>query len=291
MSFRGRWLFLLALAAAGCADAPPAPPEDQVLTRNAEAGANALQLDRPDEAARQFEKALVQAEARDDLDAIVEISFSLAVSQLRANRPAEALATARRAREESARRGGAPYPPLLLVEATALYRTGDPAAADAVAAGIETGADADAAAGASFLRGLIADDAGNQQGLQTALGRLPLDGGAVRESDRLELAARLRLREGAYDGARAAALQAAALRQAGLDYRGMARVLALAGLAAERQGEPEAAADLYLRAGRSAAAQSDPVTARPWLEKARELTQNAETEAAAMLALQSLAAE
>ncbi len=282
------WPLLLLLAAAACAKDPAPAPEDPVMTRNAEAGQNALGLDRPEEAATQFQAALTQAEARDDLNAIVQISFNLAVSQLRANRPADALATAQRAQEELARRNAPPSPPLELIAATALYRTGEAGQADALAATIETGADADSAAGASFLRGLIADEAGNAAGLQGALARLPADGSPVREADRLELQARLQLRQNDYAAARGSALQAAEIRQRGLDYRGMARVLAVAGLAAERAGDTEGAADLYLRAGRSAAAQSDAATAQPLLARANDLTKNPETKAAVSLALASL---
>jgi hypothetical protein len=283
---------LLVLSLAACAkNAPPAMPQDPVMTRNTEAGQNALGLDRPEEAATQFQAALNQAEARDDLNAIVQISFNLAVSQLRANRPADALATAQRAQDELSRRGAQPSQPLQLIAATALYRTGHADQADTLASGIEAGGDPDSAAGASFLRGLIADEAGNAPELQTALSRLPADGGPVREADRLELQARLQLRQNGYAAARDSALRAAELRQRGLDYRGMARVLAVAGQAAERAGDGEGAADLYLRAGRSAAAQSDAATARPLLEHAEQLTQNPATKAAASLALANLSEE
>ena len=100
--------------------------------------------------------------------------------------------------------------------------------------------------------------------------------------------ARLALRQEDLSAAQNAALQAASLRQEGLDYRGMARALAVAGLAAERAGAREEAAGLYLRAGRSAAAQADADTARPWLQHVLELTQDAATEEAAKLALDSL---
>jgi hypothetical protein len=283
-------LLVLSLAAA-CAKDPPPVPQDPVMTRNTEAGQNALGLDRPEEAATQFRAALTQAEARDDLNAIVQISFNLAVAQLRANRPADALATAQRAQDELSRRGAQPSQPLQLIAATALYRTGRADQADVLAAGIEAGADPDAAAGASFLRGLIADETGNAPELQSALGRLPSGGGPVREADRLELQARLQLRQNGYATARGLALQAAELRQRGLDYRGMARVLAVAGQAAERAGDAEGAADLYLRAGRSAAAQSDEATARPLLERAGKLAQSPATKAAAALALAKLSGE
>jgi hypothetical protein len=64
--------------------------------------------------------------------------------------------------------------------------------------------------------------------------------------------------------------------------------MAVAGLTAERAGDSEGAVDLYLRAGRSAAAQSDAATARPLLEQAKTLSRNPATQAAAALALASL---
>lgn len=152
----------------------------------------------------------------------------------------------------------------------------------------EVSGDRDAAAGASFLRGLIADESGDDDGLRDALGRLANAGEPLRRADRLELQARLALRQQDFAGARTAAMQAADIRQHSLDYRGMARALAVAGDAAERAGEREAAADLYLRAGRSAAAQSDPEPARPWLERALSLTRDTATRDAATLALNEL---
>jgi hypothetical protein len=280
---------LLLLAACSSSNNQPAqPPEDQTLTQHEQAGKIAYGLDRPDEAVTQFEAALKQAQARDDLQAIGDLSFNLAVAQLRANRPQDALATTQLARAELIRRGSQPSLSLLLAEATALYRLSKRNDADALAAEIETAGDADAAAGASFLRGLIADEAGNEDGLRSAIARLSGASAPLRLADRLELQARLALRQGDQAGARAAALQAAGIRQEALDYRGMARALSVAGLSAERAGERELAADLYLRAGRSAAAQSDADTARPWLERALSLTSDPATKEAARIALADL---
>ena len=65
--------------------------------------------------------------------------------------------------------------------------------------------------------------------------------------------------------------QSAASRQQALDYRGMVRALSLAGEAALRIGRTADAADLYLRAGRSALLQGDDTTARPLLKQAEDL--------------------
>jgi hypothetical protein len=280
---------LLLLAACSATNSEPAgPPEDQTLARHEQAGRIAYGLDRPDEAVAQFEAALKQAQARDDLKAIGELSFNLAVAQLRANRPVEALSTTRQARAELIRRGSQPFPSLILAEATALYRLGRRQDADALAVEIQASGDADAAAGASFLRGLIADEAGDDAGLRDALARLAGVAAPLRLADRLELQARLALRQTDFAAARGAALQAAGIRQEALDYRGMARALAVAALAAERAGEREAAADLYLRAGRSAAAQADADTARPWLRRVLMLTEDSAAAEAARLALETL---
>jgi hypothetical protein len=280
---------LVLLCACSSGDKQPAgPPEDQALVRHEQAGKIAYDLDRPDEAVAQFQAALTQAQARDDLKAIADLSFNLAVAQLRANRPRDALATTRQARAELVRRGSQPFPALLLAEATALYRLDERDQADATAAEVEGAGDADAAAGASFLRGLIADEADNEPGLRAAVGRLSGVAAPLRVADRLELQARLSLRQDAFAQAHAAAMQAAGMRQEGLDYRGMARALAVAAQAAERSGDRELAADLYLRAGRSAAAQSDAGTARPWLERVLSLTSDDATEQAAEAALADL---
>ena len=281
------FLLLLAACSSGAKE-PAGPPEDQTLVRHEQAGKIAANLDRPEEAVEQFKAALKQAQARDDLKAIGELSFSLAVSQLRANQPEDALSTTQTARAELLRRGSQASPSLLLVEATALYRLGRKDEADSLAANIEATGDADASAGASFLRGLIADERDDEDGLRSAARRLSGAANPLRIADRQELQARLALRQNDPAGARAAAMQSADIRQASLDYRGMARALAVAGLAAEQAGDNEAAADLYLRAGRSAAAQADAETARPWLQRAVDLAQDPDTKEAAQTVLNGL---
>jgi hypothetical protein len=279
-------IFLLLIAACSSSDeAQEEQPADQTLARHERAGDIASSLDRPHEAVAQYQAALKRAEARDDLAEIANLSFNLAVAQLRANKPEDALATATRARAEIQRRGGSPIPALALAEATAHYRTGSAAKADQMAAELEQGSSTDVADGASFLRGMIADERGDEAGLRAAIDRIQVQTIPVRRADRRELEARLALREDDLPAARAAALEAAEIRQEILDYRGMARALSVAAIAAERAGDRETAADLYLRAGRSAAAQADPVTARPWLQQALRLTRNPQTAEAVRAAL------
>jgi hypothetical protein len=66
----------------------------------------------------------------------------------------------------------------------------------------------------------------------------------------------------------------------------MARALALA---AEFTSDVSAAADLYLRAGRSAAAQHDVEQAKVWLVKAQEISPGPAVRAAATAELARLA--
>jgi hypothetical protein len=271
-----RWALLLTVLLAGCggsasdATAPPAPPVDPTLQREVQAGDLAYEMERNEEAAAQYRAALARAQARDDPQAIGDTSYDLAVAELHANEPARALGDARGTRAELARRGIKPFPALLLAEATALYRTGAVAEADRAARRIQPSEDAEAAARATFLRGLIADERRDEAELVIAADTLKAATTPSLEADSAELAARLALRRNDPAGARRQAIRAAALRQATLDYRGLARALAIEGTAAARSRDASAA-DLFLRAGRSAAVQGDEKCARAWLGRAAAL--------------------
>jgi tetratricopeptide (TPR) repeat protein len=257
----------------GCGGAPaePARPQDTVLQRASEAGNLAFTLQRPSEAASQYERALERAEARDDAAAIGDYGYDLAVADLAANRPKNALAAVRMTRIELASRGAAPFPALVLAEATALYRLGERKQADSLATDAEAGSDPAAAAGAAFLRGLIADESDDHGGLDAALARLAHPANLEESADAFELAARRDILGGMFVRAKSEAARAADLRRTCLDYRGMARARAVEGKAAEEEGDTETAANLYIQAAQSAAAQGDASSARPWLRQALAL--------------------
>jgi len=265
-----RWVALLPLLVAACGGSAPdtTPPIDQTLYRETHAGRLAYELERDEEAVARFRAALARAQERDDLDAIADNGYNLAVAELHANAPERALADARATRMELERRGAKPFPALQLAEATALYRTGAVTEADRMAQLVQHSGDAEAAARATFLLGLIADDRGDLAGLAAAADALSAAETPPFEVDAAELAARLALRRGNAPLARQKAARATELRQTTLDYRGLARALALEGTAAERTGNKAVAADLFLRVGRSSVMQGDQSNARAWLGRA-----------------------
>src|SRR5262249_53703848 len=116
----------MALCLVSCSSSPPPPkPADPTLQSDTSAGQLAIGHERPEEAIVRYQDALTRAQARDDLAAIGDLGYNLAVAELEANLPDKALQTARATAEELKRRGSAAFPALVLVEATALYRTGD----------------------------------------------------------------------------------------------------------------------------------------------------------------------
>ena len=126
-----------------------------------------------------------------------------------------------------------------LVEAAALYRLGDKRQADREAARVEESEDKVAAARASFLRGLIADETGNEAGLKMAMARLAQPASSEQRADADELAARWDLRQGAFTQAEAEAERSADLRRTTMDYHGLARALAVGAAAAARAGDKQ----------------------------------------------------
>lgn len=265
-----------------------AAPDDTIMQRDAHSADLALSLERPNEAIEQYRHALERARARDDATAIGNYGYDIAVAQLMANDPKQALDTIHTTRTELAMRGVASFPALDLAEATACYRVGDKATSDKLAAQVEASADPAAAARASFLRGLIADDAGNAIGLNQAIDRLATATSPDQQADRDELLARRDLEQSSSPSAVAYAEHAAELRRQALDYRGVARALAVAADAEARLRNNELAASLYMRAGQSAAAQGDAEAARRWLRRANELTNDPALRSTARSAISAL---
>ncbi|WP_428488930.1 hypothetical protein [Rhodopila sp.] len=250
-------LTLVLLLLAGCSSTPKSKPQDPTLSRLDHAGDIAFDLEQPDQAVTQFRAALARAHTADNASAIADAGFNLATAELRAGRPHDALRTAQELTAGLARRGIVD-PDFELISATALFRL-DNLPASARAANRLTAAKSPALTNAAwFLLGLIADQRHDRTGLEKAIASMTP---AADPGDLAELQARL---------AHSAplALHAADLRRTQLDYRGMARALALA---AQYSANARNATDLYLRAGRSAAGQGDAANAKAWLGSARGL--------------------
>jgi hypothetical protein len=257
---RSSWTALLLTAPllCGCAGGQqPATREDPILRLHADAANSAMALDRTQEAIGQYRQAFGRAVARDDYAAIGDYGYDLAVAQLLANQPKEALATIRVTRTELTRRGPPSFPALDLAEATADYRLSERKKSDAVAAEVEASGDPASAAGAAFIRGLIADDDADAVGLDDSIARLRQPTLSSQQADLAELLARRDLRVGLFAVAAAEAERAADLRRDILDYRGMGRALGVAADAEARAGDPEAAAAFRRRAAQSTAAYGD----------------------------------
>jgi hypothetical protein len=253
------------------------PPADQQMQQAGRAGILALSLEHPDQAVDQFQAALSRAQLRDDIAAISDYGYDLAVAELALNHPKGALVTARLVIAELQRHGSNVSASLVLLEATALYRTDALSEADALAASIEGRAsDPHVNFQACFLRGLIADKWNDTKQIQAARQCMTRPTITAERADVEELSALISLRGGEAARAEKEAESAADLRRQVQDYRGMARALALAGEAAQQAGSMATASSLYLQAGRSAAVQGDRLAARQWLHRALSLAQDSE---------------
>jgi len=264
------------IALGGCGGGTPAdqgPPPDVKLDTANRAGTQALSMDMPAQAVKQYKLALSRAYERDDADAIADTAYNLALAQIRAGEPKEALRTTREARAELDRRRVALPAELLLVQSAAAYRSGDPAGADASAqqALALKAKDPDTVPRAWFIRGLVAAGRGDGTGLAQAIAAMPPSKQADLEADRQELTGRAALLDNRPADALVSFEQSAANRQQALDYRGMARALAQAGDASLKLDQPANAVAFFLRAGRSSLLQGDTATAIPLLKRAEDL--------------------
>jgi tetratricopeptide (TPR) repeat protein len=265
---------LLVLTLAACAgNAPPPPPEpvEADLMSGWRLARAAFERGQYEQAVALYDKVLSEAYARDDLGAIADVGYELAVVRLRAGQHADAAAEAERVRTELRRRGREPLAELHLVEAVALYGAGNPdGALSAAAAAIERAGPDDAllVGRAEYVRGAVAADRNDADDLKAAIGRLGRPVGAEPRADWLELVGRLELIEGEPASALPRFEESADLRRQVGDYFGMARALAFAAQAAAADGRKREAADLYFRAGRSADIEGRDTDAQQWLQEA-----------------------
>ena len=249
---------------------------DRDLERTNQAAQTAFESGRIQQAANLYRQTLQRAYLRDDLAAVIDARYNLAVCLTLLHSDRQALALMIQTREELSR-AGQPIPAdILLLEATILYRQGRSQEAWQLTEDILQSPDAISPAvqeKTHFLRGLIANARGDRVTLRAAIAALAQSGTPVIRADREELIGHLALSERRWDEAAAAFDEAAALRRQSLDYRGMVIALAKAGEACERAGRPLAASRRYLRAGQSSALQGNTDQAHSWLTRAAQLAE------------------
>ncbi|MCE2576940.1 hypothetical protein LDL36_00130 [Komagataeibacter sp. FNDCR1] len=260
----------MVLLLAGCGGGSKVQaPTDSTLSQDMDTGRDAVDLDRLSVAEGQYRAAGVRALARDDVTAIGDAGYNLAVVQLDENKAQDALSTVASTRAALSVRGAqSDDTGLDLVQAGALYRLGrfdEAASAVALAA---RASDPAIVEKAQLLSGIIADARGDRTTLDSAgtyFAQLPRTSAWSWLADAQEIAARRLLVEGgdaqtAYQDA----MQAVSARQTHVEYRDMARGLSVAARAAGQAGNASQAADLYMRASQSAQKEGDTQNADAW---------------------------
>lgn len=267
----------MVLVLAGCGGGGKvAAPTDGTLSQDMETGRDAVDLGRLSVAEGQYRAAGVRALARDDVAAIGDAGYNLAVVQLDENRPQDALTTIASTRAALSVRGTqSDDTGLDLVQAGALYRLDrfDEAANSATSAA--RASDPAIVEKAQLLSGIIADARGDRGTLDKVAAyftQLPKTAAWSWLADAQEITARRLLADGgnaqtAYQDA----MQAVAARQTHVEYRDMARGLSVAARAAGQAGNASQAAALYLRASQSAQKEGDTQNADAWRKLAGTL--------------------
>ncbi len=269
------------LTVSGCGSSPPThkgPAIDQDLERFNRAARLAFDKGRLQQAASFYRKALDRAYVRDDTAAILDAQYNLAFCLMNLQSYQEALGVVQHANTEMVLGGHGNSDDFLLLEATILYLSGDSDEAwkisDQILATL-TQASSVIESKTHFLRGLISSKQGDIDQLRAAIASLGQPKRPLLRADRQELLGRLAMAEHNWDAAIEAFDEATKLRREALDYRGMVKVLALAGKASEKAGRAKEASIRYLRAGRSAVLQGQFDDALKWLNRATQIAKNA----------------
>ena len=265
----------------GCgssAPRPEGPATDADLERFNRAARQAFDKGQLRQAANFYRMALDRAYMRDDTAAILDARYNLAVCLMNLQSYEEALTVVRRGHAEMRLAGHGRSVDFLLLEATIFHRSGDSDEAWQITDQILSASIPESSAifrQTHFLRGLIAAERGDTDGLRDAITALGQPEELQLRADRQELLGRLAMAEQNWDTAGAAFDTAADLRREALDYREMVRALVWGGEASEKAGHLRAAAIYYLRAGRSAFLQNQFDDARKWLNRAEQLAETA----------------
>jgi tetratricopeptide (TPR) repeat protein len=277
----GLLLAIAILFSGGCgssAQVQKGPAIDENLELFNRAAQQAFDKGRLTQAVSFYQKALDRAYIRDDFRAALDAQYNMAICLINLQSYARAFEVIRQAKTEIDMAGQSPATDFLLLEATVLYLREDSDAARKITDQILAAtppASGIVQSKTYFLQGLIANKEWDTDKLREAIISMGQPNLPQLRADRYELSGQLAMAEQHWDEAINAFEAATELRREALDYRGMAKALALAGKASEKAGHVDEAAICYLRAGRSAALQGLFDEALSWLNQAEQTANNA----------------
>jgi len=277
----GLLLTLILFAGVGCSSAPTEQSRtevDEEFERANRAARMAFDTGRLQQAIGLYNQALERAYVLDDVNAIVDSQYNLAVCLTGLNSYVEALERVNQSKAELARTNQSIPADILLLEATIGYRMGklDDAwqLTDMILLYPSRLSEA-IRSKTHFLRGLIAGERDDINQLRQEIASLGEPSAVGLRADREELVGRLAAAEGNWNEAIEAFDSTAEFRQDDFDYSEMVNALALAARACEQAGKLSEASKRYLRAGRSAARQGENRNALNWLNRAEKLAEAA----------------
>ena len=261
----------------GCSSAPTEQSRsgvDEEFERTNRAARMAFDNGRLQQAVGLYNQALERAYVLDDLNAIVDAQYNLAVCLIGLNSYVEALERVNQSKAELARTNQSIPADILLLEATIVYRMGklDDAwqLTDKILLDPSRLSEA-VQSKTHFLRGLIAGERDDINQLRNEIASLGTPSTVGLRADREELVGRLAMAESNWNEAIEAFDSTAEFRRDDFDYSEMVNALALAAWVCEQAGKLSEASKRYLRAGRSAARQGENRDALNWLNRAEKL--------------------
>ena len=284
------WVVIIFVAIVGCSSPPTNQNRSEVdeeFERINSAARLAFDYGQFQRALDLYNKALDRAYVLDDLNAIVDSKYNLAVCLIGLRLYDQALEQVNQAQAELERSKQSIPADILLLESTILHKIGKLDEAWQLTDLIvqDTGRLSGAVQSkAHFLRGLIASEWNDIHRLRAEIALLGNPSAAGLQADREELMGHLAIAEGNWGEAIDAFDRTAELRRADFDYSEMVSALALAAWSCEQAGQLSGASKRYLRAGRSAAQQGEKQNASNWLTQAETLAAEAGDELTAQQA-------
>jgi len=256
-------LILILFGGVGCSSSPTVQNRsgvDEEFERTNRAARMAFDNGKLQQAVDLYNQALERAYVLDDLNAIVDSQYNLAVCLTGLGSYGQALEQVNQSQAELDRTNRSIPADILLLEATIVYRMDELDNAwqltDMILLDPSRLSEA-VQSKTHFLRGLIAGERDDINQLRHEIASLGKPTAVGLRADREELVGRLAMAEGNWNEAIEAFDSTAEFRRDDFDYSEMVNALALAAWACEQAGKLSEASKRYLRAGRSAARQGE----------------------------------